>query len=135
EWDISAAFQLFEKHEAEAGTDRFGYYKTLEDALNFNVDWVMQKYKAHCLNKIEAIKGPSDKPNFEHQDEELFKRMFEFDENKAFDFALDIIKRISAKTSGEDKAKLYIDLGFWQFDYERHGRSHGHEAIYHLLVD
>lgn len=135
EWDISAAFQLFEKHEAEAGADRFGYYKTLEDALSFNVDWVMQKYKAHCLNKIEAIKGPSDIPNFEHQDEELFKKIFEFDESKAFDFALDIIKRISAKTSGEDKSKPYIDLGFWLFDYERHGRSHGYEAIYHLLID
>lgn len=135
EWDIPAAFQLFEKHEAEAGTDRFGYYKILEDALNFNVDWVMQKYKAHCLNKIEAIKGNNDKPHFEHQDEELFKKMFETDTNKAFDFALDIIKRISAKTSGEDKSKLYIDLGFWLFDYERHGRSHGYEAIYHLLVD
>jgi len=135
EWDISAAFQLFEKYEAEAGADRFNYYKILEDALNFNVDWVMQKYKAHCLNKIEAIKGPSDKPNFEYQDEELFKKMFEVDESKAFDFALDIIKRISAKTSGEDKSKLYIDLGFWLFDYERHGRSHGYQAIYHLLVD
>lgn len=135
EWDIPAAFQLFEKHETEAGADRFGYYKTLEDALNFNVDWVMQKYKAHCLNKIEAIKGSNDKFHFEHQDEELFKKMFEVDTTKAFDFTLDIIKRISAKTSGEDKSKLYIDLGFWLFDYERHGRSHGHEAIYHLLVD
>lgn len=135
EWDIPAAFQLFDKHEAEAGADRFGYYKTLEDALNFNVDWVMQKYKTHCLNKIEAIKGATDKPHFEHQDEELFKKMFEVDTIKAFHFTLDIIKRISAKTSGEDNSKLYIDLGFWLFDYERHGRSHGHEAIYHLLVD
>ncbi|AUC79294.1 hypothetical protein CW736_07805 [Nonlabens sp. MB-3u-79] len=135
EWDIPAAFQLFEKHEAEAGTDRFGYYKTLEDALNFNIDWVIQNYKTHCLNKIEAIKGHNDKPHFEHQDEELFKKMFEVDTIKALDFAFDIIKRISAKTSGEDKSKLYIDLGFRLFDYERHGRSHGHEAIYHLLVD
>lgn len=135
EWDIPAAFQLFEKHEAEAGTDRFGYYKTLEDALNFNVDWVMQKYKAHCLSKIEAIKGNNDKPHFEHQDEELFKKMFEANTTKALDFALDIIKQISAKTSAEDKSKLYIDLGFWLFDYERNARSHGHEAIYHLLVD
>jgi hypothetical protein len=135
EWDFPAAFQLFEKHEAEAGADRFGYYKTLEDALKFNVDWVMQKYKTHCLNKIEAIKAFTDKPHFEHQDEELFKKMFEVDTTKAFDFALDIVKRISAKTSGEDNSKLYIDFGFWLFDYERHGRSHGHEAIYHLLVD
>jgi hypothetical protein len=135
EWDIPAAFQLFEKHQAEEGTDRFGYYKTLEDALNFNVDWVMLKYKAHCLNKIDAIKGNNDKPHFEHQDEELFKKMFEADTIKAFDFALDIVKRISAKTSGDDNSKLYIDLGFWLFDYERHGRSHGYKAIYHLLVD
>jgi nitrate reductase assembly molybdenum cofactor insertion protein NarJ len=134
-WDIPAAFQLFEKHEAEAGADRFGYYKTLEDALNFNVDWVMQKYKAHCLNKIEAINEPQDKPHFEYYDEVLFKKMFDVDTIKSFDFALDIIKRISAKTSGEDKSKLYFDLGFWLFDYERHGRSHGYEAIYHLLVD
>jgi hypothetical protein len=135
EWDIPAAFQLFEKHQAEAGADRFGYYKTLEDALNFNVDWVTHNYKAHCLNKIDAIKGNNDKPHFEHQDEELFKKMFEADTIKALDFALDIIKWISVKTSGEDKSKLYIDLGFWLFDYERQGRSHGHEAIYHLLVD
>lgn len=135
EWDIPAAFQLFEKHQAEAGIDRFGYYKTLEDALNFNVDWVTQKYKTHCLNKIEAIKGTNEKPHFEHQDEELIKKMFDFDTTKALDFSLDIIKLISTKTSAEDKSKLYIDLGFWWFDYERHGRSHGYEAIYHLLVD
>ncbi|KAA9331174.1 NACHT domain-containing protein [Adhaeribacter soli] len=135
EWDIPIAFQLFEKHEAEAGTDRFGYYKILEDALDFNIDWVIQRYKTHCLNKIEAIKCSNDKPHFEHQDEELFKKMFEVDTIKALDFALDIIKRISAKTSGEDKSKLYIDLVFWFFDYERDGRSHGHKAIYHQLVD
>ncbi len=135
EWDIPIAFQLYEKHAAEAGTDRFGYYKTLEDALNFNIDWVKERYKTHCLNKIESIKGSTDKPHFEYQDEELFKKLFEVDTIKALDFTLDIIKRISAKTSGEDKSKLYIDLGFWMFDYERHGRSHGHEAIYHLLVD
>lgn len=135
EWDIPAAFDLFEKHEAEAGADRFRHYKTLKDALNFNVDWVIHKYKAHCLNKIEAIKDPRDKPHFEHEDEELFKKMFMVDNSRTLDFALDIIKRISAKTSGEDKSKLYIDLGFWLFDYERHGRSHGYAAIYHLLID
>lgn len=135
EWDIPVAFWLFEKHEAEVGADRFGYYKILEDALNFNVDWVIAKYKSHCLNKIETIKNSIDKPHFEHQEEELFKRMFEVDTIKALDFTLDIIKRISAKTSGEDKSKLYIDLGFRLFDYGRHGRSHGHEAIYHLLVN
>lgn len=135
EWDIPIVFQLFEKYEAEAETDRFGYYKILEDALNFNIDWVIKRYKTHCLTKIDAIKDPNDKPLFDHQDEELFKKMFEIDTVKAFDFTLDIIKRISAKTSGEDKSKLYIDLGFWWFDYERHGRSQGHEAIYHLLVD
>lgn len=134
-WDIPIAFQLFEEHEAEAGTDPFGYYKILEDVLNFNMNWVMGRYKTHCLNKIEAIKVSTDKPHFEHQDEELFNKMFEVDTIKALDFVLDIIKRISAKTSGEDKSKLYIDLGFWLFDYERHARSHGHEAIYHLLVD
>lgn len=135
EWDIPLAFQLFEKHEDEAGTDRFGYYKTLEDVLNFNIDWVIQRYKIQCISKIEAIKSSTDKPHFEYQDEELFKKMFMVDTTKALDFAFDIINRISAKTSGEDKSKLYIDLGFWLFDYERHGRSHGYEAIYHLLVD
>lgn len=134
-WDIPIVFQLFEKHEAEADTDIFRYYKTLEDALNFNIDWVIQKYKTHCLNKIEAIKGVNNKPNFEHHDEELFKKMFEVEANKAFDFALDIVKRISTKTSGEDKSKLYIDFGFWMFDYERHGLSQGKGAIYHLLID
>jgi hypothetical protein len=135
EWDIPVAFQLFEKHGAEAGADRFGYYKTLEDALSFNIDWVIEKYKTHCLNKIEAISNAEDKPHFEHQDEELFKKMFEVDTNKALDFTLDIIKQISAVTSSKDKSKLYIDLGFCLFNYERHGRSHGYNAIYHLLVD
>ncbi|QHL87951.1 AAA family ATPase [Nibribacter ruber] len=135
EWDVPIAFQLFEIHESEAGADRFGYYKTLEDALGFDIDWVIQRYKNHCLKKIEAIKGFSDKPHFEYQDEQLFKKMFDVDTIKASDFALDIIKRISAKTGGEDKSKLYTDLGFWLFDYERDSRSHGHEAIYRLLVD
>ena len=135
EWDIPVAFHLFEKYEPEAGADRFGYYKTLEDVLKYNIDWAIQRYKTHCLNKIEAIKGFNDKPNFEYQDEELFKKMFEVDTVKASDFTLDIIKRISAKMSGVDKSKLYIDLGFWLFDYERHGRSQGYEAIYHLLID
>ncbi|MDW7692498.1 AAA family ATPase [Flammeovirgaceae bacterium SG7u.111] len=135
EWDILLAFQLFEKYEAEADSDRFVYYKILEDALVFNVDWVIQRYKIHCLDKIEAIKGATDKPNFEYQDEELFKKIFEVDTIKALDFTLDIIKRITTKTRGEVKSKLYIDFGFWMFDYERHSRSHGHEAIYHLLVN
>lgn len=134
EWDIPAAFQLFEKHEAEAGTDRFDYYKVLEDVLNFNIDWAIQRYKKLCISKIEALKGNNDKLHFEYQDEELFKEMFDVEPTKALNFTLDIIKRISVKTSGEDKSKLYSDLGFWWFDYERHGHSHGHEAIYHLLV-
>jgi hypothetical protein len=135
EWDIPVAFKLFEKHEVEIGTDRFLSYNILEDALNFNFDWVIQKYKTHCLNKIEAIKNPNEKPHFEHQDEKLFKKMFEVDTIKALDFALDIIKRISAKTSGEDKSKLYIDLAFWLFDYESDNHSHGCANIYHLLID
>lgn len=135
EWDIAAAFQLFEKHETEASTDRFGYYMILEDALSFNVDWVMHKYKAHCLNKIEAISGSNDEHHFEHQDEELIKKMFEVDTAKAFDFTLDIIKGVSDRKSGEDKSKLYIDWGFWLFNYGHHVRSQGHEAIYRLLVD
>jgi hypothetical protein len=135
EWNIPGAFQLFEKYETEASTDRFGYYKILEDVLSFNVDWVFQKYKAHCLNKIEAIKSINDKPNFEHQDIELFKKMFKADTFKALDFSLDIIKRISEKTSVKDKSKLYIDFGFWLFSYDRLGRSQGYEAIFQLLVD
>jgi hypothetical protein len=135
EWDIPIAFQLFEKHESESGTDRFGYYKALEDVLNFNIDWVIKKYKFHCLKKIETIKAFNDKPHFEYEDEELLIKMFEVDASKALDFALDIIKRISAKTNFEDKSKLYNDLAFWWFDYERHGQSHGYEAIYHLLID
>lgn len=135
EWDIPVVFKLFEKYEAEAVAYRFDYYKILEDALNFNVDWVLQKYKAHCLNKLEAIKGFNDKHHFEHQDEELLNKLFEVDTIKTIDFAFDIIKRISAKTSEEDKSKLYMDLYFWMFDYERHGHSHGYEAIYHLLID
>lgn len=135
EWDIPAAFQLFEKHEAEADADRFGYYKPLEDALNFNVDWVIQKYKAHCLSKIEAIKDSISKPHFEYRDHKLFETIFEVDTTKALDFTLDIIKLIIAKTSGEDTSKLYIDWGFWLFDYKPNSRSHGSEAIYQLLVD
>lgn len=135
EWDFPTAFQLFEKHEAQAGADRFGYYKTLEDALYYNIDWVIQKYNAHCLNKIEAIKDSNVRPHFEHQDEELFKKMFEVDTSKALDFSLNIIKRVSSKTSGEDKSQLFNDLSLWFFDYERHRRSHGYEAIYHLLID
>ncbi len=135
EWDVPLAFQLFEKHEVGAESNRFGYYKILEDALNFDVDWVIQKYKAHCLNKIKAIKNNSDKPHFDHQDIKLLKKMFAVDNIKAFDFALGIVKRISAKTSGKNKSKLYMDLGFWLFDYDRRGHSQGHEAIYHLLVN
>lgn len=135
EWDIPEAFQLFEKYEDEARQDRFGYYKILEDALKFNIDWVIQKYKLHCLEKIEAVKSTNDKPQFEHQDEELLKKLFEVDVEKAFNLALDVVKRISDKTSSEDKSELYIDLGFWLFDYERHSHSQGYEAIYHLLID
>lgn len=135
EWDIPVAFHLFEKYEGEAGTDQFGYYKTLEDALNFNFDWTMKRYKAHCLNKIEGIKDINGKPHFEYQDEELINKMFEIDTIKSLDFTLDIIKQISAKTSAEDKSNLYNDFGLWLFDYERDGSSHGHEGIYHLLVD
>ncbi|WP_028375351.1 NACHT domain-containing protein [Leeuwenhoekiella sp. MAR_2009_132] len=135
EWDIPAAFQLFEKNDVKAGFDSFGYYNILKDALKFDFDWVKQKYKDICLKKIQAIKDRKDKPNFEHQDEKLLKRMFEVDTNKTLDLTLDIINQIIAKTSGEDKSKLYIDFSFWLFNYELNGRSHGYDAIYHLLVD
>ncbi len=134
-WDIQEAFQLFEKYEIEARQDRFGYYNTLEDALSFDVDWVIQKYKCHCLERIEAIKSVSDKPSFEYDDEELIKKIFENDGEKGFDLALTLVKEILDKTSGKNKSTLYTDLGFLWFDYERGGHSHGYKAIYHFLVD
>lgn len=134
-WDTPLAFQLFEKYEAEVNPDSFDYYKTLIDILNYNVDWGMRRYKTHCLSKLEAIKSPADQPHFEHKDEKLFKKMFEVDASKGLDFALDIVKRVSAKTSNANTSKLYNDLSLWLFDYDRHDRSHGYKAIYHLLVD
>lgn len=134
-WDFPEAFQLFEEHEVKTGTDHFRYCKVLENALNFNLDWAIQKYTFHCHNQIDAIKSVTDEPHFEHEDEQLFKKMFQVDANTALVFTLDIIKRISAKTHDKDPSKLYIDFGFWLFDYERDGHPSYDEAIYHLLID
>lgn len=102
--------------------------KILEDALNFNAEWVFQNYKSHCLKKLSSFKGNNNKTIFEHEDIELIKKMFKVDTIKTLDFALNIIKGYYTKSSGEDKYNFY-------FEIEYQSRTHGHSAIYYLLVD
>jgi hypothetical protein len=123
EWDVEEAFTLFEKYKAGAQQDRFSYYKILEDILPYNFDFVVDEYRAVFRKKLEEVNEPFHNPQINHDDEELFRKMFQSNATKAFRYFLEVLAK----------------LGEWPFiffDYSdtTSGRSHGHDLILTLLL-
>jgi len=135
EWDNEDAVWLFEDNEAVAEKDRFGYYKVLEDAAKYRIDWVLFIYKKLCFQKIDTPSEPlSTKDIFEHSDEELFKKLFATNPSKAFDFTLEVIQKLINEHSWIDRTKLYGDSVYMWYSYEK-GSSYSNEFLLNLLID
>ncbi|MBN3583382.1 hypothetical protein JYB64_13370 [Algoriphagus aestuarii] len=135
DWDNEDAILLFEENEVEANRDRFGYYKILEDAAHFRMDWVLTTYKKLCFQKIEEPREPgSTKDIFTHDDEELYKKLFKVNPDKAFDFTLKVTQKLIDDNSWLDKTKFYGDSIYMWYNYEK-GQSYSNEFLLNLLID
>lgn len=135
DWDNEDAIWLFKENEAEANKDRFGYFKILENAAKYRMDWVLEMYKKLCFQKIDKPKEPgSTRDIFEHVDQELFKKIFETNPKKAFDFTLEVTQKLIDSNSWIDKTKLYGDLIYMWYSYEK-GQSYSNEFLLNLLID
>lgn len=135
DWDNQDAIWLFEENEAEAVKDRFGYYKILEDASFFNIEWVLITYKKLCLQKIKEPRDlGSTRDIFAHEDEELFKKLFALNPNKAFDFTLDVTQVLIDDNSWLDKTKLYGDSVYMWYSFDK-GQSYSNEFLLNQLIN
>jgi len=136
-WDNPIAFNLFEKFSIEVEKDRFQYYKIIEDAASFNIDWVFDKFRYVINLKLDLVKSVNDKPNIEFEDTQLLEKLIKIDPVKTFVFCLDIIKSLVEKTSTQiDDKSLYIDLTYWFFDYDRSSIFHGYyDKVLQILID
>lgn len=135
-WDHPGTIRLFEKYQDEAKNDTFALYKILEDASKDQIDWVIKIYNRIVAKKLEHIEKSTEKPEFSHDDLELFKKLYEADRQKALKFNFDVIKRISEATLiSVTEDKLKDDFAFWLFDYDRNNHLHNHDGVYSLLIE
>lgn len=124
EWDVKEAFTLFHKYKVAAQQDRFGYYKILEDILPYKFNFVADEYRPVFQRKLKEVNEPFQKPQINHDDEELFKKMFHCNAGKAFPYFLEFLDKLG-------------ELPFLFFDYSDtvSDHSHGHDLILTLLLN
>ncbi|MBV6647023.1 MAG: ATP-binding protein [Cyclobacteriaceae bacterium] len=135
-WDNPLAIQLFEKYaDKEIVKDTYGFYKILADSLNDNISWVLKIYGEHLKVKIKTKEDSYDKPILEHEDCELFEKLFDNDLVLTFDFALKFVKSVAEKVKygevGDSRFSLDLPL---LFAYNSSSHDY-YERVYRQLID
>lgn len=134
-WDKATAFRLFEKYNQYLPEERHYFYHILEDAAAFDPVWVIKIYRSVALKKVEEIVGPNYDPDFKYEDYGIFEKIFEQHKESAFEFTLELVNAISAKTrSPYIEREIYSDLTFHMFEFDPTEHSHTTDGILQLLI-
>jgi len=137
DWSSDEAKKLFEQTENEAKNDEHGYFKILENAASYDIDWALKMYTTHLNKLIKNIEGSvRDGLAFSHQDTTLLKKFFSINPDKSFIAFFKLLTAIISKTkykSSNPEMLFYQDLAFFMFSFSDFTHSASHTALYYQL--
>lgn len=137
EWDNSIAFKLFESSLNPHNEGSFDYYKILEDAIEYDHNWVIKVFKSFLINKIEGRerKEATDRNMIDYHENEICEKLYAKDSLTAFNFSYEIVELMINKDKPKGEITTnYMDLQFWLFDYDRAEKSHGYEHFFYMMI-
>ena len=136
-WDLPEGFQLFEKYAKHFDEDRFAFYKILEDAADYDIDWVLATYRDKLVMRLAPLTlSDAGQCKFDYDDKELLSRIVGANLVKGFELALFLTEefiRISRIFSSQ--SDICEDLAFWLYDDDKEFNSEGPHAILHIMID
>ena len=124
QWDFDEAFILYEKYKNASEQDWFGHYKIMEDMLEYRFEFVLDEYKLTFQKKLKSSKDLTFNKNISHYDEELYKKIFQTNPDKAFPYFLDFLERTG---------KLHSP--FFNYSEINSDQSHGIDLVLALLKE
>ena len=137
-WDVEGGFRLFETYKSKAYADSFQFYHILEEAADYNLDWVIAIYKPILLSEIEGENQPKKNNPHSYQKEKLFEKLFQLDAVKAFNFAWEIIEKMISKNPRPKilHPELSNDYQFMMYDYDRSDSERGtYNELYTQMIE
>jgi SpoVK/Ycf46/Vps4 family AAA+-type ATPase len=134
-WDEELAFQLFDKNYDNYENQLFEFSQVMEDAVSFNYDWCLTRFKNACL---ESIGKKSTNSMSAYQKILILKKLFLTNPEKTFVFAIELLREIiKSSISGLeiDPTKLYDDITFSFLDHDRDHLNEFNEMLFKNCID
>ncbi len=126
-WDYPLAFSVFESCTTDPEKHWFDILNILETTLEYDYDWTVKQIERYLTLEADRSEGGSSSM-YDHQMGSCLKKMFEIDRGKAFNFAIEFIKKLIKKNVELikiDTLDFYQDGAYDLYDFER---DHSHNT-------
>lgn len=92
-WDNSLAFRLYDEYLLTFDENRFDSYKMMEDALFYDIDWVIVQFRKSLIERISSFENGILRGvyKFNHSDAELFDKLYHQNQEKTFKLNYEIV--------------------------------------------
>lgn len=116
-WDNPKAFILYNEYILTFDENGFDSYKMVEDAIPYNIDWVISKCKESLVHRILASENNILRSNFKfnHSDIGLLNKLYNQNQFKAFNLNLEVVLLLIEKSKYNIPYRygdLWIDHAF-----------------------
>jgi len=137
-WDTPTAFQLFDRYEGALILTKYWHYQILKTICEYNPLWALERYQSILMQRLEQITIPQNlyRVEFNHDDEEMFKALFEAAPEQTVNSILNIIEMLVQKTRNDHHdGILETDFAFHMFDHEDRQNPNDQNTLLHMLVN
>ncbi len=134
-WDNPKAFQLYDEFKVPITGDMHTSYKILENALVYNVDWVVAHFKESLLARIANYKNDVLRINlnFNHSDKDLLNKLYKESPEKAFKLNFELVLLLVEKTKYPNFFnELVSDHAFAHTEF---GDNHDYQYLFTKLAE
>ncbi len=92
-WDNPLAFKLYDEYLLAFEENGFNSYKMMEDALFYDIDWVLARFKKSLIDRISSLENDILRVvyKFDHTDADLFDKLYRQNQVKTFKLNFEII--------------------------------------------
>jgi hypothetical protein len=92
-WDNALAFKLYEEYLLVFDENGFDSYKIMEDALFYDIDWVLMLLKKSLAERISLLKNDILRVvfKFNHSDTDLFDKLYKQNLVKTYKLNLEVV--------------------------------------------
>ncbi|HMF71079.1 MAG TPA: hypothetical protein VK616_06370, partial [Flavitalea sp.] len=127
-------FPLFDRVKAGFIDNPFLHSHMLERALTGDQSWVYNEFRTYLLARVRKLKKGSHAIYFDHSEEELLKKLFSINGEKAYELSIDIISALINKTrfNFSDGTPLFLDFAYLL--YQRRDSLHDQEELMEIFI-